>query len=92
MAAASPAGRPDVAMMNGAQGRLVFPALPAGSFTQALGTWCQKRGHAPIDHVMLEGRRIELRALHQDVLGMGGPAQVRSVFRASHIVTLIHAL
>ena len=55
-----------------------LPALPAPAFESAFKQWCQKQ-NIPVDQQLLtldEGKKINLHALHQEVIAMGTIANV----------------
>ena len=74
----APGLHPQMSMQQQQQQRNGYPALPLSSFNQAFTTWCTRRG-VNLDERLLtiEGKRVDLHALHQEVLNLGGPHRVR---------------
>lgn len=63
-----------------------LPALPAEAFTAAYRQWCQKQGITHDDNLMqIEGRKIDLHRLHQEVIAAGTYQKVRTLIVAEEL-------
>ena len=61
-------------------------SLPAESFIAAYGQWCQKQGISHDDNLMhIDGRRIDLHRLHQEVIAAGTYQKVRTMTIAAEL-------
>ncbi|EKM57824.1 uncharacterized protein PHACADRAFT_251691 [Phanerochaete carnosa HHB-10118-sp] len=55
-----------------------IPALPAEAFKAAYGQWCHKQNIAHDEQLLqIEGKRIDLHRLHQEVIAAGTMHRVR---------------